>query len=240
MAPVIGMTAFLNEDNGRVHKINTSFVEAILKNGGIPLIIPVTSDRSYIADMVERIDGLLIPGGQDVAPHLYGEEPCPQVTFARAQDDLFEMELIRQVRAAGKPILGICRGEQIINVTFGGTLYQDIPTMVKSSINHVQSLKIRSEAMHFAEVMPDSHLAKLLGVTKVHINTYHHQSVKDVAEGFKVVATAKDGIIEAIESQDGSIIGVQWHPELMLEGAEEFKRLFEGFIALCSKKLTKV
>lgn len=240
MAPVIGMTAFFNDDNGRVHKINTSFVEAILKNGGIPLIIPVISDRSGIAAMVERIDGLLVPGGQDVAPHLYGEEPCPQVSFARAQDDLFEMELIRQMKEAGKPILGICRGEQIINVTFGGTLYQDIPTMIKSTINHVQSLKIRSEPMHFAQIAADSHLAKLLGVTKVHINTYHHQAVKDVAEGFRAVGVAKDGIIEAIESEDGSIIGVQWHPELMLEGAAEFKRLFEGFIALCSKETARV
>lgn len=235
MAPVIGMTAFFNDDNGRVHKINTSFVEAILKNGGIPLIIPVTADTSYITEMVERIDGLLVPGGQDVAPHLYGEEPCPQVSFARTKDDLFEMELIRQVQKAGKPILGICRGEQIINVTFGGTLYQDIPSMVKSPINHVQSLKIRSEPMHFADVVSDSHLAKLLGVTKVHINTYHHQAVKDVAEGFRVVATAKDGIIEAIESLDGRIIGVQWHPELMQEEAAEFQRLFQGFLALCSE-----
>ncbi len=240
MAPVIGMTAFFNDDNGRIHKINTSFIEAISKHGGIPLIIPVTADKSSISAMVERIDGLLVPGGQDVAPYLYGEDTCPQVTFARAQDDLFEMELIRQVRAAGKPILGICRGEQIINVTFGGTLYQDLPTMVKSSIGHVQSLKIRSEPMHFADIMPESYLAKLLGVNKVHINTYHHQAVKDTAEGFRVVATAKDGVIEAIESEDGMVIGVQWHPELMLDVAEEFKNLFIGFIGLCDKQLVRV
>lgn len=236
MAAIIGMTAFLNEENGRVHKISTSYIEAIIKAGATPLIIPVTENHNYIAQLVEKIDGLLVPGGQDVAPYLYGEEPAPQVTFARARDDIFEIELIKTVRQANKPILGICRGEQILNVAFGGSLYQDIPTMVKTSMGHVQSLAIRDEPMHFVDIKEGSALANLLGKTKVHVNTYHHQSVKDVAPGFVVVGTAKDGIIEAIESDDGRMIGVQWHPELMQKRADEFIKLFDGFIALCEKK----
>lgn len=230
--PIIGLTAFFNTDGPSIFKVNSSYVNAIIEAGGIPLIIPVTADINIGIRLAEQLDGLLVPGGQDIAPQLFNEEPVPQVSYHQKHEDLFEFALIKEMYSRRKPILGICRGEQVINVAFGGTLYQDIPSQTNATICHVQSSKIRAEGTHSISITEDSKLAEILGTTKIYVNSYHHQSVKEIAKGFKISAVAPDGIIEAIESEDGLIIAVQWHPEEM-KRENHFKEMFEKFILSC-------
>ena len=172
------------------------------------------------------IDGLLIPGGEDVNPLVYGEEPVMQVKYVNRTKDLFEIALVKEMMAQGKPVFGICRGHQVINVALGGTLVQDIPTQTDSKISHLQAMEIRSELTHSAKVEPGSILHKIFGRDTIQVNTYHHQSVKTPAPGMKVTAWAPDGMIEAMESEDGNVFSVQWHPECLYERYPEFAGLF--------------
>ena len=230
--PIIGLTAYPSTDDSIVFKVNQSYVNAILKAGGIPMIIPVTSSDVALA-LIDIADGLLIPGGQDVSPNLYQEEPVPQVTIHKKQFDLFEFDLIKTAFSSGKPILGICRGVQLINVAFGGSLYQDIPSQVHSPICHVQSTVVSAEGTHSITITPNTILHQTINTSKILVNSFHHQSIKDVAANFIVSARAPDGIIEGIESTNGQIIGLQWHPEKM-DDTTLFDSLFFNFIQKCA------
>jgi len=229
--PLIGMTSFLSMDK-ETYTTKVHYVDVIKRAGGIPVQLPAT-DKEHGARLIEAIDGLLIPGGADVSPSLYGEEPCPAVTLFRRENDLFEFELIRLAQAAGKPILAICRGMQVVNVAFGGTLYQDIPSQYGTKQGHYQRPEIRDEPAHKVWLTPGSKLAEIFGKDVVEVNTYHHQAVKDLAEGFLPVWKAADGLLEAMESEDGLIWCVQWHPEGMTPRFEEYTRLFKAFVERC-------
>lgn len=233
MKPIIGVTACRNEETKKIYKTNTSYVEAILQSGGIPMMLPAVGEVSYCQQIIQHLDGLLVPGGPDVAPSLYNEEPCPQVNYVRKDVDLFEVELIRLAKEHNKPILGICRGIQIINVTFGGSLYQDLASQYKNELCHRQNANITDEPTHRVYLEENSHIAEILKATVAEVNSYHHQAVRDVAEGFTITGRAKDGVIESIESQDGWIIGVQWHPELMTQRFQQSKGLFDAFVEQC-------
>lgn len=233
MKPIIGVTAFLNEETKKIYKTNSSYIEAIIESGGIPFMIPTVVDIANCRQIVGHLDGLLVPGGPDVTPSLYNEEPCPQVTYARKKVDLVEIELIRLAKEYNKPIFGICRGIQIINVAFGGSLYQDIASQYKNEMCHRQNPNITDEPTHKVYLEKNSHIAKIIKDTVIEVNSYHHQAVKDLAEEFKAVGWAKDGVIEAMESQDAKIMAVQWHPELMTKRYEHSKGLFDAFIAKC-------
>lgn len=226
------MTAMCNTVNGKmVYTTNDTYVKAILDAGGLPLLIPACGHEEDYAELAEQLDGLLIPGGYDVNPLLYGEEAIPQTTYARQADDLFEYALIRKMAEWNKPILGICRGIQVINTAFGGTLYQDIPAQRPESGCHRQEGGIRYEPFHHVDLEPDSRMAAIFGTHTLQVNTYHHQALKDVAEGFRVSGRARDGIIEAFEHEKQYILAVQWHPECMYEVHPIFKKLFDDFIA---------
>ena len=231
MRSIIGITASPNEEKRRIYRTNETYIKMILESNGIPLMIPAVDDTSYLHQVVQQLDALIIPGGADISPYLYDEEPLPQIIFFRKKIDLFEIELIKIAKELNKPVLGICRGAQLINVAFGGSLYQDLTIQFKNEICHRQSPNIPIEPIHKVYLTEGSHIAKIIGKSIIDVNSYHHQAVKEVAEGFKIVGKSKDGVVEAIESDDGMIIGVQWHPELLGQRFEEFRNLFSSLIS---------
>jgi len=230
--PVIGITSFAGGE--RKYGTNAAYIHSVFNAGGLPLQLP-SVNTECAEEIISSLDGLLVPGGIDVAPSFYGEEPVREVTLFRSEDDLFEMELIKAAVKLGKPVLGICRGIQIINVTFGGSLYQDIPTQFTTKLSHRQSSDIRSEPSHKVFLEEGSDLAKIFGDKEIMVNSFHHQAVKEVAFGFTVTGRASDEIVEAIESDDGLVIAVQWHPEEMTERFAQSRALFEDFVKRCSE-----
>ena len=194
--------------------------EAFIKLGAIPLIIAFPDDVSKVdqlaQDYVQLIDGLMLPGGPDVDPTFYGEEPHPKIGMTLYQKDRFEIALIKAALAADKPIFGICRGIQIMNVAMSGTLYQDLESQYPElKIQHPQAT-LGQFATHHVELTADSKLAKLYGQSTIKVNSRHHQAVKAVGKGLKVTAVAPDGVVEGMESTDTDLfLGVQWHPENM-------------------------
>lgn len=204
--PVIGISST------KASSVGINYVKSVRKAGGVPLIIPITTDEVEIAKILETIDGLLMTGGEDVEPARYGEEAIPQLGKVNPERDEFDLTLVRQAVSKGIPVLAVCRGVQVMNVAFGGTLYQDIPSQLpQSHIGHkVSSGNIVAHSINIAE---ETLLYRLLGKT-AEVNSIHHQSVKDVAPGFIVSAVSDDGIVEAIEKTGSEcVIGVQFHPE---------------------------
>jgi len=213
--------------------VNRKYLQSITLNGGVPLILPVTQAPDVIARYVGLIDGLLLCGGDDVDPLTYGEEPLAKLGHIDPERDAYEIALIKAVHAVHKPILGICRGLQIMNAGYGGTLYQDASYMATDQgiLKHMQ-LQLPAYGMHHVTITPDSTLARYVQTDELAVNSFHHQMVKQVAPGFKVVAMAQDHVIEALESTDGGLqLGVQWHPEEMQPGNPAMVQLFKGFIA---------
>jgi putative glutamine amidotransferase len=221
---VIGITACRKLEDYR---------QAILHVGGEPRILDSTMT---VEQALAGIDGLMLTGGDDVAPARYGETPHPAVVAAEPGRDEFEIGLITAARAQRLPIFAICRGVQVLNVACGGTLVQDIPSQLPGALPH--SLRCPPNQpytlAHEVWVDKDSLLSKLMRERlvdeSVEVNSRHHQAVKDVAKGFRVAATAPDGIIEAIEDPAARFcLGVQWHPENFFRTGE-FRTLFEGFL----------
>ena len=233
MQPKIGIISFVPPSDPKNFTTPVDYIRCVLDAGGMPIGIPISADVSRCADYVELIDGLLVPGGEDVSPRLYGEDPIPQVTASSIEKDLFDYELIRLAVKAGKPILGICRGHQVINTALGGTLVQDIPSQLHSNVCHVQARDQRDELTHSITCAPGSVAYEVLG-EKCWTNTFHHQAVKDLAPGLKATAWASDGIIEAMESEDQRIWTVQFHPENLCRRYPEFKGLFRRLIRLAA------
>ncbi len=203
-----------------------------------PSTIRVVSPTMTIAEALDGIDGLLLTGGDDVAPGRYGEEVHPAVIVVAPERDDFEIALIKEARARQLPILAICRGMQVLNVAYGGTLVQDIPTQVPGALDHGMKVPPHKafDPSHEIWIEKDSLLAglmkdRLAGGDSLEVNSRHHQAVNKLAPGFRVVATAPDGIIEAIEDPGARFcLGVQWHPENFYRTGE-FRALFEGFVA---------
>ncbi len=230
--PVIGITA-VTAFNDRLHAQRVTYPQAVWAAGGTPILLPCAPTTDDRAEIVSMLDGLLVPGGADVDPSLYGEEKSEVCGTTYKSEDEYDIALIKEAVKQGKPILATCRGLQIINVLYGGTLYQDIPTQYPTDIIHAMGENLK-ENYHPVTLEPDCHLARILGATDVTANTSHHQSIKDMCEGFRIVGRAPDGTVEAIENEDGSILAVQWHPERMQE-FEMYRELFKDFIERCKK-----
>ena len=210
--------------------INQTYVRALERAGCAPVLIPLLQDEDRLRSIYERLDGIVFPGGVDVAPSHYGEEPMDNVNVIEPERDRVELTLARWALDTDLPTLGICRGQQLLNVALGGTLYQDLVHQHVTTVDHSDADgRERSALIHSVRLEPDSRLAQLIDETRLDVNSLHHQAIKQLAPGLKVTGTADDGVIESVESPDRRfLIAVQWHPEELDEMAW-VRRLFEGF-----------
>lgn len=211
-----------------------SYLRAVEAAGGIPLLIHCTRDAEVIDAHYGSCDALLLAGGQDVDPQFYGAAPHPRLEQTDPLQDEIEIALIRRALHSGMPILGICRGIQILNVALGGTLYQDIPSELPHALDHGASNEQRGMDYLAHAVALDAHswLARQLDATELLVNTVHHQALDRVADGLRVVGSAPDGVVEAVEGTgSGFVAGVQCHPEMLWEQADpRWARMFERFV----------
>ena len=233
MRPIIGITCTSTASSGSStnHGIGASYINAIEHVGGTPILLPLVRQDSCIADFLSMIDGLLLSGGVDVDPFFYGEEPKPKMGRIDVSRDYVESWLITRAIEMNLPILGICRGIQMLNVAAGGTLYQDLSMSSNPVLKHRQ-MAPGSHATHTIHVREGSRLMDILKHSKFRVNSFHHQAVKDAAPGFVVTASTRDGIIEAIEdTRHDFVVGVQFHPELMWENTPPIMTLFATFVS---------
>jgi putative glutamine amidotransferase len=209
--------------------VSRDYIESIVRAGAIPLLLPILSNTEALRLQIEAVDALVLAGGQDVQPQRYNEEPSPFLETICPERDAYEIAALNFALAQQKPVFGICRGMQLINVAFGGSLYQDIAQQCPDRLQHSQKA-IREEASHTVTLESDSWLSSIMKKETLPTNSFHHQAIKELAAGFRVSARAQDGIIEAIEKRDqGFIVGVQWHPEMMSETHLDMQTLFTAF-----------
>ncbi|HPS58914.1 MAG TPA: gamma-glutamyl-gamma-aminobutyrate hydrolase family protein [Spirochaetota bacterium] len=210
----IGLTTSCGKIDGQLSSyISLDYVNAIIEKNAVPVLIPVTDNFRVIDYFLENVDGILLTGGEDIDPLLYNEVNSGLSIDICRERDRAEMYIIEQSLKYGYPILGICRGLQILNVFFGGTLYQDIPGQYRGSIEHVHTMTEREALHHEIKLSPDSYIGRIFGHGRAMVNSRHHQGVKKLGEGLIVSASADDGIIEAFEDTSRGIVAVQWHPE---------------------------
>jgi putative glutamine amidotransferase len=204
---------------------------ALESAGLVPVIVPPLANDDAADAILSRVDGVVLTGGEDVEPSRYGQPRIPECGKSNPARDDTEIALVRAARRTGKPLLAICRGPQLLNVALGGTLFQDIPSEVPGALEH-NPKGDRSARTHRVTVEPRSRIAQAVGNTGFSVNSFHHQSIRDVAPGLRVTATAPDGVIEGVESADESwwAIAVQWHPEEMNDSPEPWDRgIFRAF-----------
>ncbi|GAK60942.1 peptidase C26 [Candidatus Vecturithrix granuli] len=240
MRPIIGMTGTTATtfDQGITRLLPTqevgyrTYVHAVVTSGGAPFFIPLVREQSVIERLITKLDGLLLTGGADINPLYFHSEPHPNLGLIDQEKDELELRITKLALEADIPILGICRGIQVLNVANGGTLYQDI----FSEIPTAPLLKHRQQApmttlTHSMKIEPGTHLHEMLQQTAILVNSHHHQAVKDVAPDFRITARATDGIIEGIELPSRKfVVGVQWHPEGSFQEDTYAQRLFQAFI----------
>ncbi|MDR2472747.1 MAG: gamma-glutamyl-gamma-aminobutyrate hydrolase family protein [Tannerella sp.] len=229
--PLIGLSC------GKGGNVTVTYINAVLKAGGIPVLIPVMTDANALRGAVAALDGLLMTGGEDVDPIWFDEEPLPRLGSVDPVRDEFDLKLIRLAADRVIPMLGICRGEQLINVAFGGTLYQDIPSQHRSAVpvKHNQDMPSGFPS-HSIKIDSASRLANILGTTETRVNSFHHQAVKDLAPLFHVTAYSSDSVVEAYEAYPHyPILGTQFHPEALVEGGDTVMlKIFKDFVMQAS------
>lgn len=235
MRPIIGLTSgFKNIDETVFSSIDYDYIMAVSEAGGLPITLPIVKENILTKNYMKEMDGLIFTGGEDISPLLYGENPISQIGAVSFVRDKFEMCLFKSAREHHLPIMGICRGMQLINVALGGTLYQDINKQIEGSLGHRSFNKNLEQPHHKVSLTKDSRLYTLINKKEIGVNSFHHQSVKEIGKDLKAVAYSNDGIIEAIESVDSTfVLGMQWHPERMTHEYPMFKKIFELFISAC-------
>lgn len=230
MKPIIAITACAEDDLSS--RLNVAYSKSIVEAGGIPMIIPLGVEAD-IAQILSISDGLLLSGGNDVHPFHFGAEPTPQSGGIIPERDTVELALTNAAMTRQMPILGICRGLQVLNVALGGTLYQDIDSDYQSNklLKHRQ-LAARGVATHYVQIGADNVLMTIMGKEQIAVNSFHHQAIHVLAETLNVAAKSSDGIVEAVVHETLPFcLGVQWHPEEQaIVGDEEARKLFTAFI----------
>lgn len=235
--PRIAITSGSNPGSTNHTWLRFDYLHAVSKAGGLPSIIasgftnPLDEAEQLAGEILDTCDGLLLSGGTDVDPKIFGEIPHTALGRVDGPRDPFEIALAREAVRRDMPVLGICRGLQILNVALGGTLIQDIPSDVENATVH-ENGESRTEIAHEVVIEPDSKLVQLLSATRVGVNSFHHQAAKRIGAGLTVSATSpKDRIVEGLEMRDRKfVVAVQWHPENFWKTSPVFDGLFSGFI----------
>ena len=228
MPPIIGILSAVDEEFSA--KLTHTYVRAIESAGGVPVVLPYAHDAETIASLVDLCDGILFTGGCDVAPSRYGALTSPKCEASEPLRDSFELSVFKKAIEKGAPTMGICRGEQLINVALGGTLYQDIPSEFKTDISHRQS-EPKNSPSHPVSIEEGTPLFNLIKKPSMAANTFHHQAIKELGEGLRVMARADDGMIEAVYLEGENYLrAYQWHPERLFDSNEDNKLLFLDFI----------
>jgi putative glutamine amidotransferase len=236
-APRIGVSGVVRQWEGNERTgVNAAYVRSVLAAGGVPIILSPVLGPSYAARAMDGVDGLLLTGGEDIHPALYGAELSPRCYPPSRERDLFELALFAAARQRELPVLGICRGIQLVNVALGGTLYQDLPTDRPSKIAHDPG-SARDARTHAVRLAAGSRAAQALGATDLRVNSFHHQAVDRLAPGLVATGWSEDGVIEAAEGPGEGpwMLTVQWHPEEMHAEAKAPERgLFRSLVEACT------
>lgn len=235
--PPIGVTPDISEPQGPSplprYELKASYAEAVLRAGGLPMVLPYSDERQVVEAYLDRISGLLVSGGGfDVPPDMYGEAPREGLGPVKIERSRFERALIDLALGRGMPVLGICGGMQLLNVACGGTLYQDLPRELPAARPHQQEHD-RTQPHHPVDVHDGSALADAVGRGQIMVNSTHHQAVRTLGKGLKVSAVAPDGVVEGIELETGRsfAVGVQWHPELLIDTVPPHLALYKALVS---------
>ena len=233
MRPAVALTISCSKDPEVGFELHTAYVRSLERAGGLPLIV-APGGPADAAPLLDRVSGLMLTGGSDVDPALFSEARHPTLKRVVPERDAFEIALSREAVRRDLPVLAICRGQQVLNVGLGGTLYQDIASQVRGALEH-RSQGERWQTSHDVTLLPGTRLRSILGPGRVAVNSFHHQAVKDVAPGLVVSArSSADDVIEGVESPAHRfVLGVQWHPEDFVGRSAAFEPLFAAFIETC-------
>jgi putative glutamine amidotransferase len=230
--PVIGLPTLAIPPGPKPPRygINQSYVRALVAAGCAPVLLPLMDDEDRLRAIYARLDGIVFPGGADIAPHEYHEQPIDNLNVVEPERDKTELALARWAYDDDLPTLGICRGQQLLNVALGGTLFQDLRHQGVTQVEHSDADgRARTALTHKVRLDPDSRLAQLIDETSIDVNSLHHQAVKNIAAPLTITGKSEDGVIEALESPERRfLIAVQWHPE-EIDDLPWVQRLFAGF-----------
>ena len=235
MKPHIGLNADYKGGAKPYHKLYVDYTKAVEIAGGVPVIIPALEDDEDILTVMATLDGLVLTGGEDIDPAVYGEEAHPSVTRTPPQRQFSDLRLVELALVMEVPILGICMGCQLLNVALGGTLVQDIPSANPAAVPH-EPPEGHAPVRHKVHVEEGSRLHKIVKATTIEADSSHHQAVKELGRGLVVTARAEDETIEAIELPNAWALGVQWHPERLTDEAQH-RALFEALVAAGAAKV---
>ena len=245
--PLIGCATYRKSVNQEqsidVYGLMPAYTEAVFGAGGLPVLIPLGLDDAALAALLDRVDGLLLPGGGDIGPEHYGgDEREPSIRDVDRVRDRSEFLLVRHALRRQKPLLAICRGHQVFNVALGGTLWEDVHSAMPGAIVHDYFYKQNREYLaHEVEVVPESLLAHIVRQERLSVNSLHHQGIRELAPGLRVAATAPDGLIEAVEvAEHPFALGVQWHPENLVDRSAEMHALFRHFVMASGREGSKL
>lgn len=233
MKPLIGVVPGM-ELNEKHYKITKNNMLAIEQAGGIPLVLSYLTNSAMIDEVIERIDGLFLTGGDDVDPIYFDEEPHLHLGPFIPERDAFEMKITREILAKDKPILGVCKGAQMLNLAADGDMYQDIHRQLKGELIQHSQKAANYAPIHTVELMKGSLIHRLAGEKTIRVNSYHHQANRKPGKHFIISGKARDGVAEVVESTVHRFaLGVQWHPEHMKDVVS--KKIFRGFVAVCEE-----
>ncbi|MBI5815322.1 MAG: gamma-glutamyl-gamma-aminobutyrate hydrolase family protein [Nitrospinae bacterium] len=227
----------LNPRGQSVFWLKKSYTDAVEKSGGVPVLIPVVATPAIMDRYLEIIDGLIISGGEfDIDPKLYGERKIPLCGALKPDRTLMEMRLLKKGLKMKMPVLGVCGGHQVINVAFGGSLYQDIPSQAGGPVKHEQKPVPSTQASHDVEIAEGTLLAAVIGARKIKVNSTHHQGIKKLGRGLCASGKAIDGLVEAVERKGDKgpfLLGTQWHPEQLYNKDQASRKIFKKFMEAC-------
>lgn len=227
--PMIGVLPLVDEERESYWML-PGYMKGIEQAGGIPVMLPLTTDKLIIGQLAQTMDAFLFTGGQDVSPSIYGEASLPECAAPCEQRDQMECMLMSAVLELDKPVLGICRGIQFLNAVLGGTLYQDLPTQHASSVEHHQSPPY-DIPVHSVNICRNTPLHALLQTDELRVNSYHHQAIKELSPRLKAMAVSEDGLTEAVYMPERKFVwAVQWHPEFSFEKDDTGRKIFKAFV----------